>query len=129
MPADRRLDGAIGAADRLCIREIKLHAADVGLVGDREGMELEDDREPDGHGSGDGLVLGRSDARLDGRNAIGRQDSLRFDLGENGPPPLTRLGDNRLGRLTGTVVIALRASASWGSRTGPGGCNTTATSR
>ena len=90
--SDRRLDGAVSLADRRGVRQVELHAADVGLVGDRQGMELEDDREADRLGRGDGIVLGRGDAGLHGRDAVGGQDLLRFDLGQDGPPLALRGG-------------------------------------
>ena len=84
-------------ADCLGIGKVELHAAHVGLVGDRVGKELEDDRESDGGGGRDGFVLGRGDLGLDGRDSVGRQDLLRLDLGQHGAPCSPGGRDDRLG--------------------------------
>ena len=72
----RGLDGTIGMANSLIVGQIKLHAANVGLVGDRLGMKLEHDRKSDALSGGNGFVLGRGDASFNGRDAVGGQDLL-----------------------------------------------------
>ena len=76
-------------------------------------MELEDDRETDGDGGGDGFVLGRGDAGFHGRNPISRHDLLRFDFRQHGPTRLSRRGNDRLGGFAGGL---LRVSARWQAR-------------
>ena len=81
----RRLDRREGLADRLGVGEVQLHAADVGLVRDGLGMQLQHDREADSRRDGDGLVFGRGDAGLDRRDAVGGEELLGLELGQQRP--------------------------------------------
>ena len=71
---------------RLGVAQVQLHAADIGLVRDGFGVQLEH------HGIADlvGGLHGRfgvgGDDGLRRRDAVGRQHLLGFELGQDGAP-------------------------------------------
>ena len=85
--------------DGVGIAQVQLHAADVGLVGDGLGVELEHDRVAD-------LVrrMSRASASVaatsvcDRRNAVGGEQLLRFGLGQDGAAGCARLLDDLVGQ-------------------------------
>src|SRR5262249_51485462 len=111
--ADRFFHLTKRTADRFGACQVKLHTADVGLVGDREGMELEDDRKADGQGGGDGLVLGCGDAGFHGGDAIGGEDSLGFDLCQNGPSRCASRSYKVFGCVTGASIRLAASLQAW----------------
>ena len=76
---------APGASDRVAIGEIQLHAADIGLVGDRLGEQLEHDGVADPVGRGRRPRPRGGDHGRDGGDAIGLQHLLGFGFGQDGP--------------------------------------------
>jgi len=79
--------------------QVQADAADVGLVGDGLGVELQDDGVAHPPGEVDGLFGAAGDLRLDGRDAVGGEDLLRLELGEDGAAGVPDVGDQVLDRL------------------------------
>ena len=101
------LDRAIAAAHRLGIGQVELHPADVGLVRDRLGVELQDRGVAEFRREGHGLFLrGGDPGRHDG-DAVQLEQPLRFGLGQEGPPRGQDGGDQVLGPgAIGAAVLA-----------------------
>src|SRR5215218_3913061 len=95
---DRSLYGRVSFADGLHILQVEPDAADVGLVGDRLGVELEDDGVAQRLRVPDGLLGVAGDAGLDGRDAVGGNDLL-------GPLPVYAVLLDELGGLVGGAQI------------------------
>ncbi len=68
-------------------------------MGDGLGVQLEHHREADFRGGAGGFILAHGDARLDGRDAVARQELLGFVLGQDRASRLARSLDDRGGRL------------------------------
>ena len=75
---------AIRLAHRLGIAQVELHAAHVGLVRDGLRVQLQHDRIAHGFGLLHCLIFAACHPRLHGRDAVGRQQRLGFDLGQQG---------------------------------------------
>ena len=90
---DRRLDLLEGIADGGFIFQIELDAADVGLVGDGFGRSLSTTGKPIASACFDGFVFAARDARLDGGNAVGCEQLLGFEFGQQRAAPLARFAE------------------------------------
>ena len=66
----------------VCIAQVQLHAANVGLVGDGFGVELEHDGETQAGGAPHRFGLGGGDMRFHRRDALRRQKLLGFEFGQ-----------------------------------------------
>ena len=80
----RGLDVVEGLAHVGLVLEVQLHAADVGLVGDGLGVELQHDGEADLLGQLGGGGLGLGDLGDDRGDAVAAQQVLGLGLGQDG---------------------------------------------
>ena len=85
-----------------------MHSANVGLVGDGLGVQLEHHRKSNGFGGCDGGFFALGDLRGDAGDAVGLQQLLRFVLGENA---CGRCCAPRRENLRGAGAVGLDAAA------------------
>ena len=106
-PGYGSLDRAIGAAHRLGIGQVESNPADVGLVRDRLGIQLQDRGVAEFRREGHGLLFrGGDPGRHDG-DAVQREQRLRFGLAQEGPTRGQDGGDQVLGPgAIGAAVLA-----------------------
>ena len=86
-------DRAPGAPHRVGIGEVQLHAAGFRLMGDGLRVQLEHDGIADRGRACHRFVFAAGDLRRHGRDAVGREDLLRFELGQQAAARLARVQD------------------------------------
>src|SRR5690349_7693206 len=93
------------------IFQVQLDATHVGLVGNRFGEKFEYDREADCSSLFDSLVLRASNASIDGRNAVSREQLLGLVFVQQRLPPFTCGKDEPGCPVTGDRLFAVNGEA------------------
>src|ERR1700680_857740 len=107
----RRLNRAKGIPYRCLSGQMELHAANIGLVGDGQRVQLEHYGESDGLRSRNGFLSVGRQSGFDYGNAVGGENLLGFELGEDRSIPSASGFNDRIGRLW---ILRIRGGQSRG---------------